>query len=93
MQAPGPTYKASVQPSVIASAAPVSAMGSAVPAGNNGAGYKMPTVTTVTGIPSYSLPGSTPTSKPAQYTGAAVPLAKAGMGAFAAGLAVAVAAF
>lgn len=77
----------------MASAAPVSAMGSAVPAGNNGAGYKMPTVTTVTGIPSYSLPGSTPTSKPAQYTGAAAPLAKAGMGAFAAGLAVAVAAF
>lgn len=80
---PAPKVQASVQ----ASKAPVSAAGSAIPNAPAGNGYTMPTVTTVTGIPSYSLPGSTP----AAYTGAAQPMATFGFGAVAMAAAVAAA--
>ncbi|KAM3418516.1 hypothetical protein BST61_g4494 [Cercospora zeina] len=81
------TTPAPVQASVQASKAPISAAGSAIPNAPAGNGYTMPTVTTVTGIPSYSLPGSTPSA----YTGAAQPMATLGVGAFAVAAAVAAA--
>ncbi|KAF2214959.1 hypothetical protein CERZMDRAFT_95336 [Cercospora zeae-maydis SCOH1-5] len=81
------TTPAPVQASVQASRAPVSAAGSAMPNAPAGNGYTMPTVTTVTGIPSYSLPGSTPSA----YTGAAQPMATFGVGAFAVAAVVAAA--